>query len=252
MKQTIILWFGAILITLLAGYLNSVNSPYYPFSSTIGVEGKKVSFYVERKQSSEKPVELIIRTDIDSISGFVFWKENGKDWNKSKLEYIPGNKILKTEISPSKPKGTKDIYFSINRNYKEYRYPPEGSIKITFFGELKRGYGYTYFIFLFAAILISARAGLEVFRNKKLKALFIFATIGQILWALFLVPIKNTFELMSPGDKILPISELFDIIPLIIVSIWIVGLIGIFNTNRKKEFALGATILSIALFIFYN
>lgn len=252
MKQTIILWCGAVIITLLAGYLNSVNSPYYPYSSTIGVDGKKVTFFVERKHSGDNPYELIIRTDIDSILGFVFWKENGKDWNKSELVFDSENKILKTEIPSSKPKGTKDIYFSINRNNKEYRYPPEGSIKITFFGELKRGYGYTYFIFLFAVILISARAGLEVFRNKKLKALFIFATIGQILWALFLVPIKNTFELMSPGDKILPIGELFEIIPLIIASIWVAGLIGIFNTKRKKEFALGATILSIALFIFYN
>lgn len=252
MKQTIILWFGAIVITLLAGYLNSVNSPYYPYSSTIGVEGKKVSFFVERKQSSEKPVELIIRTDIDSITGFVFWKENQNDWNKTELDYSSVDKILKTEIPPSKPKKTKDIYFSINRNDKEYRYPPEGSIKITFFGELKRGFGYTYFIFLFSAILFSARAGLEGFRNKKLKALYIFATIGQILWALFLVPVKNTFELMSPKDKILPIGELFDILPLIIASIWIAGLIGIFNTNYKKEFALGTVILSITLFIFYN
>lgn len=251
MKQSIILWTGAVFITFLAGYINSVNSPYFPYSSTIGMEGKKVTFYLERKLSSDNPNEIIIRTDIDSIKGFINWKDSNGDWNKSELIYNSDNKILKGEIPPSKPKIKSEVYINLIRNGKEYRYPPEGTVEVVFLGELKRGFGYTYYIFLFAALLLSARAGLEVFRNKKLKALSIFATIGIILWGIILVPVKNTFELFMPGEKIPSFNEIFDFLPFIIVLVWIIGIIGIFNTNKRKEFALAASVLSIILFIFY-
>ena len=66
MKQSIILWISAILITFLFGYFNSVTNNDFPISGTIGIDGQKVTYKFEKvygiDANKNNNYEIFIRT----------------------------------------------------------------------------------------------------------------------------------------------------------------------------------------------
>ena len=88
MKQNIILWLGAIVITFLSGYVESVTSPDYPITGTIGIDGKKLSYKLDKTATPEEGLDIILRTDIDSLTGQLEFQVIGVNigWIKNPLE----------------------------------------------------------------------------------------------------------------------------------------------------------------------
>ena len=69
MKNEIILWLSSILIVFLIGYIKNVTDKDYPITGTFGIEGKKVSYKLDKVSFDKTSYKNIIISDIKGITG---------------------------------------------------------------------------------------------------------------------------------------------------------------------------------------
>src|SRR3989304_1247919 len=66
MKQSLILWIAAAIITFLVGFIQNRTSAAYPTSGTIGIESQKVSFHFKKVYRDKNDYVLLLRTEIEN------------------------------------------------------------------------------------------------------------------------------------------------------------------------------------------
>ena len=64
MKNQIILLLSALIIAFLTGYIESVTDADYPVTGTFGINGKKVSYKLDKTHFGDSPFEVIIISKI--------------------------------------------------------------------------------------------------------------------------------------------------------------------------------------------
>jgi len=65
---------------------------------------------------------------------------------------------------------------------------------------------------------------------------------------MLIVPIKQTYELAAFENKILQIGQLFDLRSLLFLIFWIVTIILIFNSKKRKIISLISAIILLLLY----
>ncbi len=252
MKQSIILWLGAFIITFLSGYLQSLTSTGYPINGTVGIEGKKVTYKFEKVHHGDDNYKIIIFSEIPDLNGVVQWKQPGEEnvYNEINLKKENGN-FLAASI-PGYPPSTKVEYrVKITHNNQTYFLPSENPVELTFFGEVSSQITTFCFLFLYGGLLLSTRTALEYFNEKRrtrIKMYTLFTIFAFFGYGLALYPIKRSYEMGNIGTRGLPISEIFGVGPFLLFAIWIIGMILIFNTQKPKIWALVTGIITLIIF----
>ncbi len=251
MKQKIILWLGAIIITFLSGYMQSVSSKYYPVSGTIGIDAQKVSFKLDRIYRGNEGYKLIIRSDVKNLKGEIIWRRAASDENWKSASLNEKNGILTGTIPDQMPRTTLQYQIKLRHNGKYYYLPEPGPITILFLGKVP----FTIMLFSYAALfiglLLAVRTGLEYFNeNPRFRLHSLFAMFSFISYAFIFNPVKRSYELggIGLGKNILPITQVFSTGALIVFVIWLAVTIGIFNSANKKYWAAAGAILILILF----
>lgn len=246
MKKTIILWFGALVITFLAGYLNSVTSPDFPVSGTVGYGKKKVTYYFEKEYSDRQPYSIMLRTDAEEVRG------NVVVYTQSRQDTIPlryaDNKL--TASFDSVAIGTTLSYNVFLQYEGKERQVPEGvTVKTLIQGYIPKTIKVLYFLTLFGGILLAVRAGLDYFTERKNhKKNGLFALISLACFSLIVVPVKISYQYGLVGSmKAVPPGELFPIAQMSFFVIWLTAMIAAFKMKESKlAAAIGAALIVLA------
>lgn len=252
MKQNFILWLAAIIITFLAGYINSATSEDYPVSGTIGIRGQKVSYVFHKRYSSKEPYTVIVRSDAEDISGIVEWRKPGSDsWNKIEMRNEGHN--LHAELPLFQPLTKIEYRIKISDGEKTYTLPSETPVPIKFYGFVPTTISVLYFITLFGGLLLSTRTGLEFFREKSRTGLLSIVTlIFFFLYTLAVHPIKTTFEQNILNRRVPFITELFDIQSILFLLLWIGGMIIAFKSAKAKLLLMIISVLTLLVYLFIH
>jgi hypothetical protein len=247
MKQNLILWMGAVIITFLAGYLQSVTDAEFPISGTIGIDGEKVSYMFHKAASNDSDYMVLIRTEKAGISGIVEWRLTGeKDWTEIEMKK-DGNNLL--AFIP-KQKALQKIDYRVTLEYEGKNYNLIGPTRLTFYGKVHPMISFIFYFTLFGALLLSTRTGLEGFKdNPKLGAYTVFTVIFFFLYTLAVNPLKRSYELGAINNSVPPIHALFDLHSILLFTTWIAGMIVIFKINNKKAAALTTAFVTILIFL---
>lgn len=252
MKQNFILWVAAVVITLLAGYLNSVMDPNYPISGRIGVNNEKIFYRFDKVYGGKEDFNILIKTESELINGFIKWRINGTDeWNILEMNLTERN--LSASIPLQKPE-TKIIYqvFLVTET-DTIQIPKNQNLETTFLGFVPSSIKYAGFITLFLGLLLSIRIALEYFNDKqKIKKLTLFAVSSFICYGIFISPVTKTFELGAVANIILSPSEMFKWNDFIFPLMWILFTILIFNLKQIKNVAAIAGVITLIIFLFFH
>lgn len=252
MKQIFILWLGAAVITYLAGYLNSATGPYYPVTGTIGIEGEKVSFKFDRIIRTNEDYNIFIRSDKTDVTGVLLWKKmNDKnDWHNADIYKDRG--ILTASIPAQSPLTECEYKAVLMYNDKEYPMPADKkTVTILFLGEVPAAISILYFIFLYGGLLLAIRTGLDFFNeNQKIKKLSLFTLIFFSMHALFMNPLKKSFEIGAVNKNVPDISAIFDVQSLLFLILWIAAVIIFFKVKNPRFPSLISGIITIITFLF--
>ena len=166
MKQIIILWISATVITFLAGFIQSGLSPYYPVTGTFGIEGKKVSYRLEKLYRGNEDYHIKILTDIEGLSGKIYWRVKNSDKSWKEIQMTSSPKVLEGNLPHLQPEKESEYFLKIFHKDKEYKIPGDRIVTIKFLGKVPTTIMNLYTFFVLFGILLSTRTGLEYFNEK--------------------------------------------------------------------------------------
>ncbi len=253
MKQSIILWIAAFVITFLAGFLQSRLSNQYPVSGSFGIDGKEIGYKFDKVYYGSDSYQFLITTEIKKLEGKVYWRsENSDIWNSSDL--INNGKILIGKIPGQSPQTKIEYLIKLDFNNKEYSLPSEGQpVLLTYYSAVPTSVSFYYIFTLFLALLLVIRTGLEYFNVPgKMKKLNVFTLILIVVNVFAFHPLKTTYQLGAVGKGAIPIPELFQISSILLLILWIITTALIFNTKKYRIWAPLAATITLIIFEFGN
>ena len=74
MKRSIWLWIIAFILTLLTAVYQRMTGPTYPISGKITIDGKVISYSLDRSHGGNEDHLIKIKTDDPNIFGLLLWK----------------------------------------------------------------------------------------------------------------------------------------------------------------------------------
>ncbi len=250
-KNNFILWIAAFVITFLTVYLTNLFSNEYPVTGTIGIAGKKVSYRFEKIHYNNNSLQIFIRSDVDSISGKIFWRmsNNRQNWNVIELKDSSGT--LKAIIPNQKPLDKIEYYAELIHKDNKYLVPDNKKVNLMFYGKISPMLKVLQFMLLYIGLFLSVRTGLEYFNNGEKSKKFSVLTISVFLILTALInPLFITYKYGYMNHTIPLISSLFPAGYILITILWINTTLILFRKKRWEIISLGATILSILLYLF--
>ncbi len=252
MKQAIILWFGAIVVTIIVGYLQSTLSTEYPAMAKVDVGGQYISYIFDKVYHGNDGYKIWIEPQVKNISGFLQWRDQGEDstWNNETL--VDSNGIFIAEIPPHPPLSKVEYRAKINYIGKEYILPQTNFVTLEFFGRVSPQISMFYFLTLMGGILLAARTGWEYFHDKprnRTKMYTIFTAFFFFCFTFAFCPIKRTYELNAIGSNAVPLSSIFPIFSVLLFLIWVVTLVLVFNTKKTKLWGAIGALATMAVFL---
>jgi hypothetical protein len=246
MKNQIILWLSSIIIVFLIGYFKNVTSKDYPITGTFGIEGKKVSYKLDRVSFDKTSYKNIIISDINGVSGKLIWLFDNKQYENEFKEIARG---LAGEIPVLKP--GQQINYKIILTYldRHYKFPEKDFVTLTFWGNIPSPVNILHFILLYSGLIMSIRCVLELFNNNKnLKKYIVIVCIFFITIAILIHPLYNSYKLGAINKNIPNILELLEPFYLVIMLLWVIGAVFIFN---KKYVSIFTVFISSATILVY-
>lgn len=249
MKQSIILWIAAAVLTFIAGFLQSRLSKEYPVSGSFGIENKEVGFKLDKVSYGNNDYRFLLRSETDSLTGKVYWKPEGTVmWYSSELTNSSG--IITGKIPWHKPLTKVKYYIKLNYNNKSYSVPPNDKpVTLTFFGRVPSSINFYYWFTLLGLLLLSFRTGLEYFNYPgKIKKLTVFTLIFTVVNVFAFHPLRTTYKLGAVGKTVIPVTEMFQLSSILLVITWILATALIFNTKNFRIWAPAAAIITLTIF----
>lgn len=250
MKQSVILWTAAIVITFLAGFAQRIKAPDYPVNGTIDMATGEASFSFDRIYSSKKAYRVWLANNCQNLQGVLHWKNmDDTSWHNILMHADSG--IIYAEI-PAHPPLSKVIYsVELSDKGETFRVPVKSDVTMQFTGRVPSQISMFYFISLFAGLLLAVRTGFEVFKsNPRLRLYTIFTIISFFSFTFLFSTVKKGCELgIIGGTKIAPIADIFSSGPVILFIWWLLAMILIFNIKKPKIYAGIAAAGTIVIFL---
>ncbi len=251
MKQSLILWLSAIIITFLAGFFRSNTDEFYPVSGSLSFGKEKISFLFDKIHYGNDDYKILIRTDFPDVTGEVKWRyaDTTGEWRSIPLIYK--DRILTASL-PSQNVNTRIEYKGeIVHNGKEYSLPLVGSVIILFKNPVPSLIKIFLFLTLFSGLLLFVRGGLESFNEKPLTKFYIYPALicwgsGTVIFSTLFNAYANNLSFFdsftTPGYS--------EVIQFIILFLWVAIIITKLKSN--KNVIIASAFLTIILFATVN
>ena len=252
MKRNILLWIASFVVVFVAAYLSNLIDKDYPITSTIGIEGKKVSYRFEKISYGKDDYKFILRTDVTDLTGKLFWKNKiDTMWQSEQLK--KSDLVLTGNIPVLKPEKSLLYFAELNYKGKKYLIPDNQKVNLTFYGKIPIAVNVLEFLLLYLGLVLAVRTGLEYFNNgsdsKKLGVL----TILLFLTLIALVnPLYLTYKYGFINSSIPPIQRLFLWTDLTIFALWIITIVTIFKSNKFNLLPLVTAVITLLIIVLFR
>ena len=246
-KNNIVLWIVSFVITFLTIYLSNLLDKNYPITGTFGIDGKKISYRFEKVHYGKEDFNIVIRTDVDDVSGNLFWK-NKSDKICSSSELNKYGLSLQGKFKSLKPLRTIQYFVELNYKDKKYLLPDNQKVDLTFYGKIPPALNVIQFLMLYLGLLLAVRTGLEYFNNsEKSKKFGVLVVIVFLTLTALVNPLYLTYKFGYMNSIIPAINNLFPASYLVITLLWIVSLIIMFRFKKLKDTSLVSAMNTIII-----
>ena len=250
MKKSVLLWLIALILTLITAVYQRMTGPTYPISGEAKIGGEIINFKLDRTHGGEGDHPIEISVYDESISGELFWKRYKTNDNWTKVEMVRQNGKLVSYLPHQPPAGKLIYHIILQKNGEALTLPASGEVIIRFKGDVPIYFLIPHIIFIFGAMLLSTRTGLEYFNEgKKFKFLTIITFIFVIIGGFIFGPIvqKYAFDAFWTG---FPFGhDLTDNKILVGFVGWLLALISIYKFKNPKRWIVFASILMFIIFL---
>jgi len=249
MRKPFVLWVVAVIITIASAVYQRVTGPTYEEKGKINVEGIEIVFVLERSHSTSSDYKIQIQTYDKFIGGDLYWKRYKTNDDYAKVEMRYSNGIIEAEL-PAQPSAGKLQYEVVlskgDRVYNLTNRP----VVIRFKDDVPLGIIIPHVILIFGAMLLSTRAGLEIFNPEpKYKPLTKWTLTFLVLGGMIFGPITQLYAFGALWTGIPFGYDLTDNKTLIALIGWIIAAIMIWKNNNPKRWIVFASVLMLVVYL---
>lgn len=251
-KENLILWVASIVVTFLVIYLTNLFDRRYPITGTIGIDGQKVSYRFEKVHYGKENADVLIRSDVEDLSGKLFWKSDMDNaWFSENMH--PSNMLLSSKLPSLKANQKLKYYVEILYKDKKYFLPGNQKVEMTYYGNIPSTIRFLRFLLIYLGLLLVVRVGLEYFnRDEKIKKLEIFIAIIFLILTVMINPLYLSYKYGFINTSIPTINKLFPFKELSISALWIITIVLTFNVKKYKLIPLISAVITILIYSMIN
>ncbi len=246
MKRSILLWTLALIITITSAVYQRMTGPTYPFHATVVLNNKQIPITLFRTHGGEGNHPITIFTNDSAITGTVEWKRlNTRDaFTLVPMNFSHGN--LTAELPHQPPAGKLEYRIRLTDGKKTIT---DGTV-IRFKGDVPTVVLIVHIFFMFSGMLLSTRAGLEVFalqpNYKRITNLaFIFLTIGGMIMGP--IVLKFAFDEWWTGFPFG--TDITDNKTLAAFIVWLIAAVAVRKSNKPAGWIVAASIVTLLVFL---
>jgi len=250
MKNSFWLWLIAFVLTIITAVYQRVTGPTYPVSGEVKINGQFINYKFDRSHGGEGDHLIEIKIQDESIYCELIWKRYNSDDDWTSVEMQRDGEQLSATL-PHQPSAGKLIYHILLQNDDNVLTLPEhGEVIIRFKGDVPIYFLIPHILFIFGAMLLSTRTGLEYFNNGiKFKSLTIFTFILLIIGGFILGPIIQYYAFGAFWTGFPFGHDLTDNKVLIAFIGWLLALISLYKFKNPKHWIIFASILMFIIFM---
>lgn len=246
MKNNIILWISTFVIVFVLSYLKSIFSENYPITGTIGLDGLKLTYKLDKEGFGDKH-KLLLRSDKkDIIASVIIQKDS-----LIKLDFFKEHIFLVAELDRAITGKEFDYHLIIKNQNNEYRIPKDDEISFIFYGKISKMLSALFYLFLFVGIILIVRSGIEYFnKNFMTKKFLVLAGVVWLTFVMLINPLYLSYKYEYINQVITPIQALFPINHFLILILLIVTVIASFKERFKdKPVSLIFSVIALILYL---
>ncbi len=250
MSKTIILWIIAFLITAASAIYQRATGPTYPLKGETSLSGTRIEYELNRSHGGDDDHKVAIEVPDEAISGILYYKRYKTDDKWSPLEMKREGDKLAGYLPGQPPAGKLQYYLKLSDGENTARVPEFRDIVIRFKGAVPDWVMIPHVIFMFSAMLISTRTGLQaIFTERNIRVYTWWSTILIFIGGLIFGPIVQKFAFNELWAGIPFGIDLTDNKTLIAFLGWLVALIAVYRSRNPRPFVIGAAALTLIIFL---
>jgi hypothetical protein len=245
----LLLWLLSLAITLGSAYYQRKTGPTYPLRGKIVIGDQKISYRLLRSESINKDAKVKVVVPDTSLSGYVEYKKLNAADGTTRLQMMRHGDTLITFL-PRQPMAGKLVYqVMLTGGGKEYTVNKKPAV-IRFKGDVPAFIMLLHILVLFAAMMHSARAGLEaILRGKRTYRLAVATAILLILGGLVLGPMVQKYAFDSYWTGWPFGRDLTDNKTLLAVILWIVAAWRLHKNRENRAWPIVAAVFLLLIYL---
>ena len=249
MNRTAWLWIIALLVTVASARWQRLTGPTHELAGEASLGGTSIHYVLQRthKGSGGQPVEIAKLPA--GVTGATEWKAYGSQDPWTVLPMRREGDALTAELPHRPPAGKLWYRVRLARGAETLLLPPERPAAIRYTGPVPAGVLVPHIFFMFLAMLLSTRAGLEIFSPGPLRKGLVYGTLAALLvGGMGLGPFVTHYA-FGPWWTGFPVGhDITDSKTLIAVLAWIVAAIAAGRSRIDKSWIVLAAIVTLVVF----
>ena len=243
------LWIIAFIITIATAYYQRVTGPTYPVMEKTTIDGSSISGVFDRSHDGDGNHLVEIKVADTNVIGNLYWKryKTNDDWNMILMKREDDK--LSASL-PHQPPAGKLLYNVVLQSGNSDITIPSEPVVIRFKGAVPHYFLIPHVIFMFVAMLLTARTGLEIFNKEpKYFKLTVYTLVVLFIGGLILGPIVQKYAFGEFWTGVPFGIDLTDNKTLIAFIGWLIAFIAVQRNRNPKFWVIFAAILMFVIFL---
>lgn len=249
MRSSAVLWILAVVLTLFSASWQRRTGPTHPIKGKATVAGQALSYRFERTHKGAGDQEVKFAAP-EGVTAKVLWRKHGGDPTFTELPMERRGGELVAELPWQPPAGVLKYRVVAEANGERVEIPADGVVTIRYTGDVPAPIMVTHILLMIAAMLLSARAGLECLAREPRLKLYTHLAIGVLFVGGFIfgpLVLKNAFGFWWTGWPIG--TDITDNKTLVAMAGWLIALFGVHRMPRPRAWVAFGVLLLFLVFM---
>jgi hypothetical protein len=248
--KSIFLWIIALIITLLSAVYQRRTGPTYPIEGHRQIGSSDVEFQLQRSHGGDGDQAVLIVAPDTSIHALVVFRRYKTNDLWTCIEMQRRGDQLVAALPHQPPAGKLEYHVEIQKDERVISIPEKENAVTRFKGDVPTWALLPHVIFIFLAMLVSTRTGLQSLRKEAPLPGLVLATLLFIIVGGFIFgPIVQKYAFGAYWTGIPFGTDLTDNKTLIALMAWVMVFIRIRRQPKARLWALGAALVMFLIFM---
>jgi len=249
-SRSFVFWILAITLTLASVVYQRMTGPTHPVRGKVTVGENILNYKLLRSQVTTADAEIEFTVPDRAVTGEMTWRryKSDDDWMVVELERRDDNLVA---VIPRQPSAGKVVYMIDIIDGEGNRYSlQEKPVIIRFKGEVPAWILVPHIIFMFSAMLVSTRAGIEaIAKGERAYRLAVWTTVFLFLGGIILGPLVQKYAFGAYWTGWPFGHDLTDNKTAIAMLFWILALWRGKNRDSGRGWIIAASVVQLLVYL---